>query len=87
MAHIEIWHRCPVCNKAHDTQREAVKCRDLHPIRTERWAVGKGGKAVRIFDNCTPDGRGGVNWALREANLSDSIEIRKKQLEQEETVM
>ncbi|MGE5631605.1 MAG: hypothetical protein ACM3TR_10985 [Caulobacteraceae bacterium] len=81
MAHIEVWYRCPVCNLAYDNQREAIGCRNAHPVKSERWAVGNGGKAVRISDNCTPDGYGGVNWALREADLSDLIEERKRQLE------
>jgi hypothetical protein len=47
-----------------------------------RWAVGKSGKAVRINDNCSLNGYGGLNWALKEAELSDNIEERKRQIEQ-----
>lgn len=81
MAHIEIWYRCP-CGTHHETQKEAIKCAVGH-VRAERWAVGKGGKAVRIFDNWAADSAHGVNGALREADLSDFIEIREKQLEKE----
>lgn len=80
MAHIEIWYRCPVCNAAYTEYIEAVRCRNKHDIISERWAVGKE-KAVRIFDNCAPNGRGGLNWALNEADLSDDIDERKCQLE------
>jgi len=80
MAHIEIWYRCPVCNQAYSSQREATRCKNLHPVKEERWAVGKGGKAVRIFDNWAPDTMHGINGALREADLSDFIEERKRQL-------
>jgi hypothetical protein len=84
MAHIEIWYRCPVCNQPFDNEREAMRCRNQHPIKSERWAVGKGGKAVLIFDGWAPDSARGVNGALREADLSDDIHERKKQLEAEE---
>lgn len=79
-AHIETWYRCPVCHAAFDSYKEAMDCRNNHPIRSERWAVGPRGKAVRIFDNHAPDSRFGENAALREASLSDFIEERKQQL-------
>ena len=82
MAQIETWYRCPVCKKAHSNQGEAIKCRNSHLIITEKWAVGKSGKAVRIYDNCSLNGYGGLNWALKEAELSDDIEERRRQLEQ-----
>lgn len=82
MAHIETWYRCP-CGKAYDTQKEAIQCSVTH-VKTERWAVGKGGKAVRISENCAPDGMGGENWALKEADLSDNIEERRRQLAEKE---
>lgn len=82
MAHIETWYRCP-CGAAYDTQREALHCSAAH-VRSERWAVGKSGKAVRIFENCAPNGRGGENWALREADLSDNVEERRRQLKETE---
>lgn len=82
MAHIETRYRCPVCNGSYKNQKKAISCRDSHSIRVERWAVGKGGKAVRINENCSIYGYGGVNWALKEADLSDFIEERKRQLEE-----
>lgn len=82
MAHIETWYRCPVCKKAYGNQGEAIKCQRSHPIITETWAIGKNGKSVRINDNCTLDSYGGLNWALKEAELSDNREERKRQLEQ-----
>ncbi len=80
MAHIEVWHRCPVCKKLFSTATEAVKCRNTHTIPAETWAVGRGGKGVRVFENVAPDSMYGLNWALREADLSDFIEERKRQL-------
>lgn len=76
MAHIEIWYRCPLCKRAYDTEREAVICKNKHPITTERWAVGKGGKAVRVYSPREE------MWALKEADLSDFIEERKRQLKE-----
>ena len=73
MAHIETWYRCPTCNGLHDTQKEAITCRNSHPIMAERWAVGKNGKAARINENCSMDGLYGIKWALREADKSDSV--------------
>jgi len=84
MAHIETWYSCPVCNRAYNNQGKAIRCRNDHPVREEKWAVGKDRKMVRIFDHCALNGRGGVNWALREADLSDDIKKRAKQLEEEE---
>jgi len=85
MAHIETWYRCPVCSQPYDKQGAAIKCRNSHPIKAERWAVGKGRKMVRIFDSCALNSFGGVNWALREADLSDNIQERAKQLEEEDS--
>lgn len=82
MALVKIKYCCPVCNRKYDTHNGAIKCRNEHPVLEEKWAVGSGGKAVRIFDNCSLDGRGGLNWALKEAELSDFKEERKEQLEQ-----
>jgi len=81
MAHIEIWYCCPVCDSRYKSQRYATKCKNIHPVKEERWAVGKGRKAVRIFDNWAPDTMHGEIGALREADLSDDIEERKRQLE------
>ena len=83
MAHIEIWYRCPTCRVLYSNQNEAFKCRNSHPVIAEKWAVGKGGKAVKINEFASPDGMYGVNWALREADLSDFIEEREKQLRNE----
>jgi hypothetical protein len=80
MAHIETWYRCPACSQSYGSQREATNCRNAHPIISERWAGGKGGKAVRISENCSIDGYGGLKWALKEADLSDLVEVRKQQL-------
>lgn len=81
MAHVEVWYRCPVCDCAYNDQREAEKCRNQHPIKLEQWAVGKH-KAVRIYDNHTPDSIYGANRALREADLSDFTAERRRQLEE-----
>jgi hypothetical protein len=83
VAHIETWYRCPTCQTRYGKQSEAIECRNKHPVKSEKWAVGKGGKAVRIFDNWGLDSMHGVNGALREADLSDDIEERKRQLEGE----
>lgn len=81
MAHIETWYRCPICNVAFDKYIDAVRCRNKHDIITERWAVGKY-KSVRIYDNHHKESRYGENGALREADLSDNIHERKRQLEE-----
>ena len=80
MAHIETWYCCPVCRRVWETHKKAFTCRNSHSVIEEMWAVGKGGKAVRIFDNYS---QSMINGALREADLSDFIEERKKQLEEE----
>ena len=82
MAHIVTWYRCPVCNQAYDNEREAMRCRNQHPIRSGLWAIGKDGKGVRILDNWAPDSMHGIKGALREADLSDNIYERKRQLEE-----
>lgn len=78
MAHIETWWRCR-CGARYGTQKEAISCAISH-VRSEQWAVGKGGKAVRIFENHAPDSQHGINGALREADLSDFVEERRRQL-------
>ena len=78
MAHIETWWSCR-CGARYGTQKEAISCAISH-VRSEQWAVGKGGKAVRISANCALDGMYGLNWALREADLSDFVEERRRQL-------
>jgi hypothetical protein len=80
MARVEIYYRCPACNTLYDSTHAAVKCRNSHAISQETWAVGRNGKSVRFFDHLHPDSMYGRNWALREAELSDYIEERKKQL-------
>ncbi len=82
MAHVETWYRCPACNGLYDTYKEAYNCRNSHAIRSEQWAVGKGGKAVYIQKNSAPNSLYGREWALKEADLSDNIYEREKQLEQ-----
>jgi len=68
MAHIEVWVRCPICNKICDTFSEAIKCRDSHPIHSERWAVGKNGAAYRIQEYAAPGSFGSEEWALKKAD-------------------
>lgn len=82
MARIETWYRCPTCNRIYDKLKDALSCKNQHQVMSERWAVGKGGKAVRINENCSLNGYGGINWALREADLSDFIDERKRQLKE-----
>lgn len=86
MAHIETYYRCPTCQKLWDKQKDATNCRSSHPVLAEKWAVGKDEKGVRISDDHTPNSKYGVNWALREADLSDDIQERRKQLEREKEV-
>lgn len=76
MAHIEVWWRCPGCHLSWTTQREAVKCAASH-VRPERWAVSDRhpGKAVA----CNYRGEA---FALREADLSDFIEERQRELDE-----
>lgn len=76
MAHIETWYRCPACQLLYGKQKDAIACRNSHPIRAEQWAVGKGGKAAKVMGNHV----NGVADALREADLSDFIVEREKQL-------
>lgn len=82
MARIKIYYRCPICNEAFDTEREATRCKNQHPVIIQRWAIGKSGKGVLINDNCSQNGMYGENWALRECELSDNVYERKKQLEE-----
>jgi hypothetical protein len=81
MAYIEIRYCCPICKAAHSEYIEAVRCRNKHDIIVERWAVGKH-KKVRIFENHHKDSCNGENGALKEADLSDNIHERRKQLEE-----
>ena len=76
MAHIEVWWSCPGCHLRWTTQREAVKCAASH-VRSERWAVSNRhlGKAVA----CNYRGEA---FALREADLSDFIDERRRELEE-----
>ena len=76
MAHIEVWWSCPGCHLRWTTQREAVKCAASH-VRPERWAVSDRhpGKAVACNYR-------GETFALREADLSDFIEERRRELEE-----
>lgn len=76
MAHIEIWWSCPGCHLRWTTQREAIKCAVSH-VRPERWAVSDRhpGKAVA----CNYRGEA---FALREADLSDFIDERQRELKE-----
>ena len=76
MAHIEVWWSCPGCHLRWTTQRDAVKCAASH-VRPERWAVSDRhpGKAVACNYR-------GETFALREADLSDFIEERRRELEE-----
>lgn len=81
MAHVETWYRCPTCTRLWTSHDEAVKCRNGHQIKPELWAVGKY-KSVKIDEHS--NGRGGLNWALEEADLSDNIHEREEQLKHKE---
>ena len=78
MAHIETLYRCICCNALYSSQKEAISCASSH-VRAERWALGKY-KSVRIFDNHTPNSVHGIYGAQREADLSDDIDQRRRQL-------
>ena len=75
MAHIEIWWRCPCCHRHWDTQREAAKCAGSH-VRAERWAVSDRYPGKAVVCNYRGDA-----FALREADLSDFIDERRRELE------
>lgn len=68
MAHIEIWVRCPVCKSVYNKFSDAIKCRNSHPIHSERWAVGKGGAAYKIQTNVAPGSYGSEEWAMEKAD-------------------
>lgn len=70
MAYIETIYCCPTCNRKFINQKEAIKCRNTHPIVEEKRAVGQGGKSVRIYDNCLEDGYGG--WKDRDSELFET---------------
>lgn len=72
MAHIETRYKCPGCHRWHSTRREAEDCARTH-VYPAQWAVSESGKAVR----CSYMGEA---WALKEADLSDDNEDRKRQL-------
>ena len=74
MAHIEIWWKCPGCHRHYDTQREANRCAISH-VRPEKWAVSDKYPGKNVACNYR-----GEKWALREADLSDLIEEREKDL-------
>lgn len=77
MAHIEYWYRC-TCGAVYNTHKEASSCAIRH-VKSEKWAVGRY-KNVRIYENHAPNSAHGIRGAMREADLSDIIEIRKQQL-------
>lgn len=73
MAYIETWWRCPGCNGAYSSYKEAGECAKKH-VFTERWAISEKypGKAVKV-----------TGWrneaeALRQAEESDNIEPKTK---------
>ena len=68
MAHIEIWMRRPVCKHIYSTFAEAIKCRDSHPIQSERWAVGDNGAAYMIHEHVAPGSFSSEEWALKKAD-------------------
>ena len=80
MAHLERLYRCP-CGALHDTFEMAMNCA-RRQIREEKWAIGESGKGVRIFDNYPAESKHGIIGALREADLSDLLELRERQLEE-----
>ena len=77
MARIEIWYKCP-CGVWYTTQKEAIKCAVSHVV-SGKFAVGSH-KSVRVYDNHAANSLHGMIGALREADLSDIIDVRKKQL-------
>lgn len=82
MAHVEMRYRCPTCNTAYNDHKDAIKCRNRHPIREETWAVGKDGKEVRFFEALPAGACYSKEWSLKEADLSDLIEVRERQLKE-----
>lgn len=83
MAVLMTLFRCPTCKTLHKSQKDALACKNRHLIIREQWAVGRDGKAVRVMPGVHPDGLYGLKWALREADLSDFVDTRRKQLEKE----
>jgi len=83
MAELKRFFKCPTCKCRYSALDKAVKCRNNHEIREELWAISKSGKGVRVSPNSAPNGLYGMEWALREADLSDDINERRQQLEQE----
>lgn len=75
MAKLVYLYRCPGCNGQWETEAEAIACRNKHPIEKELWAFGKRGKGCLVAYH-------GEERALVEADLSDYIDVRKKQLEE-----
>ena len=86
MAVVRKRYKCPVCQSSYGTYKDAVVCRNTHSIIEELWAVSKSGKGTRIYDNRAPGSVGSMEWALREAELSDYPEERKRQLAEEKEI-
>ena len=77
MATIEKRYRCPACDRCHSSYDEIYDCVRAR-VSVELWAIGKGGKGIRIGGPC------GISYekAMIEADLSDDINQRKQQIEE-----
>lgn len=80
MAHLETRYQCPICHRWWSSRKEAETCRNTHPITEALWAIGRDGKKVMAYGNCKEGSRGSIQWAMREADLSDDINVRRRQL-------
>ena len=81
MAHVETWYRCLYCKAAYDSMKEARECAAGH-VRAEKWAVSENlpGKAVSFDPSAKPWSYNSEQWALQEAELSDFVKERRKQI-------
>lgn len=48
---IVTYHKCPVCNARYTSLNEAVRCRNQHLIKTEKWFILPDGSGMRTPDN------------------------------------
>lgn len=74
MAHLEDRWRCDGCRATFSTLSDAQR-HALRHIRKEQWAVSDKHPGKEVACNYR-----GVQWALREADLSDFVEERKREL-------
>ena len=77
MAHLEDRWRCTECRQTFRTLRDA----NLHALRhiaKEQWAVSDRHPGKEVACNYR-----GTKWALREADLSDLITERQRELAEE----